>query len=90
VFFLWLKYWLHLTGCTWLFLITVLESSGSNERESYFQISAKNKGISQYGEAVLLNVTTQEKGKDNANVMFLINTHTQLMHVYVPIFEILL
>jgi len=56
----------------WLFLITVLESSGSEERESFFQISAKNKGISQYGEAVSLNVSTQEKGKDNASVICLI------------------
>jgi hypothetical protein len=38
----------------------------------FFQISAKNKGISQYGEAVSLSVTTQEKGKDNARVMCLI------------------
>jgi hypothetical protein len=37
-----------------------------------FQISAKNKGIRQYGEAVSLTVKTQEKGKDNASVMCLI------------------
>jgi hypothetical protein len=37
-----------------------------------FQISAKNKDIKQYGEAVLLDVTTKEKGENNASVMCLI------------------
>ena len=79
---LWLKYWIHLTACTWLFSITVLESSESNERESFFffQISAKNKGINQYGESVPFLVRTQEKGENNASVMCLI-------YIYVPVFE---
>jgi len=47
----------------------------------FLQISAKNKGIRQYGVAVSLSVTTQEKGKDNASVMCLI-------YIYVPVLEI--
>jgi len=68
------KYWLHLTACTWLFSITVLESSGSDEKASFFffQISAKNKDIRQYGEAVSFDVRTKEKGENNASVMCLI------------------
>jgi hypothetical protein len=64
VFFLWLKSWLHLTAGTLLFLITVLESSGSIEKAYiyFFQISAKNRGLRGYGKAELLNVETQEKG----------------------------
>jgi hypothetical protein len=61
--FLGLKSWLHLTAGTLSFLITVLESSGNNEKAYiFFQISAKNRGVDLYGEAELLNVKTQEKG----------------------------
>jgi hypothetical protein len=38
----------------------------------FFQISAKNKGISQYGGFVPFLVRTQEKGENNASVMCLI------------------
>ena len=76
---LWLKYWLNLTACTWLFLITVFEGSGYNERESYFQILAKNKDIRQDGKAVFLDVRTQEKGKNNSSVM-------RLMYIYIYIY----
>lgn len=69
---LWLKYWLQLTACTWLFLITVLECSGRNERACFFfQISAKNKGISRYGTAVAISVKTQERGKNHASVIYM-------------------
>ena len=59
-------------------LITALESSGSDEKAFFFffQISAKNTGIRQFGEAVSLEVTTQEKGKDNGSVMCLIYIST--------------
>ena len=72
-------------------LITALESSGSDEKAFFFffQISAKNTGISQYGEAVSLEVTTQEKGKDNAHVTCLTHarahTHTHT-HMYMYLF----
>ena len=50
----------------------------------FFQISAKNKGISRYGEDVLLNVRTQEKGENNTSVMCM------YVYMYVPVFEIVL
>jgi len=57
----------------------------------FLQISAKNKGISQYGEAVSLSVTTQEKGKDNASVMCLIYICVYLfLPTTWPVFEIVL
>jgi hypothetical protein len=57
------------------------------KRHLFFQISAKNRGISQYGDAVLLNVKTQEKGENNISVMCFIHTHT---YTHTPIFEIML
>jgi hypothetical protein len=42
----------------------------------FFQISAKNKDIWPYGEAVFLNVETQEKGENNTRLMCYIHTHT--------------
>jgi hypothetical protein len=88
VFFLWLKYCLDLTACTWLFLIVELESSGSTEKGSFFfQILAKNRGISWYGNASSLNVTTQEKGENNISVMCFIYIY---IYSYIPIFEIML
>jgi len=37
---------------------------GVMTRHLFFQISAKNKDIWQYGDAVPFNVKTKEKGKD--------------------------
>jgi hypothetical protein len=37
----------------------------------FFQISAKNKGISQDGRAVQFSVTTQEGGKNHASVIYM-------------------